>query len=520
MKVFEGTIITCDEKNTISHFLVEDGGIIAYVGNELPIQYKDIPKVNLGKRVLIPSFVDTHMHFASFATFHAGLNVMEARSNKEIGDMLREYVRKNKEPIVLGFGASPYSVSERCLITKAELDAVCNDKPVMIVKYDGHACIVNTVLLEKVKAKASKLRGYHEETGEMQQEAFFFVSDYITNSISPLELIANMKQAVDYIASKGIGMIHTVSGVGFPRDIDVDLERWLGRGLTNGFQMRVFFQTLDVEKVKKRKLERIGGCFATALDGCFGSLDAALLEPYANTENKGVLYYTDEQVIDFCKKANRANLQIELHAIGDAAFNQAAKAIKAALDDYPRNDHRHGIIHACLPTTEGLEICRDYKIQIPVQTSFINWAQEPDEYIQEILGERNKKLNPLNTFKNYSITLSGGSDAPCTDPDPMLWIHNAVNHSTEEESITVYDALRMCTYNGYAASFDEKERGSLEASKIADMVVLSDNPYEVEKEKLKEIKVERLYLKGERYKTVKQRSVPLIVRGMVMKGTV
>jgi hypothetical protein len=329
-----------------------------------------------------------------------------------------------------------------------------------------------------------------------------------------------MKNAVDYIASKGIGLIHTVSGVGFPKDLDVDLERWLGRGLTNGFQMRVFFQTLDVEKVVKRKLERIGGCFATALDGCYGSMDAALLEPYVGTDSKGVLYYTDEQVIDFCKKANRVNLQIELHAIGDAAFNQATKAIKAALDDYNRKDHRHGIIHACLPTKEGLEICRDYNIQLPVQTSFINWAQEPDEYLNEILGERSERLNPLNTFRNYGIRLSCGSDAPCTDPNPMFWIHNACNHSVKAESVSVYDALRMCTYNGYAASFDEKDRGSLEVGKIADMVVLSGNPYEVEKGKLRDIEVERLYLNGEKYKRVKQGSVPLIFRGIVSRGSI
>lgn len=520
MKIFEGTIITCDKENSIAKFLVEDEGRIVYIGNELPLEYRKGKRIQLGKRVLIPSFVDTHMHFASFATFHSGLNIMNAKSNKEIMNLLGNFVKGNKDDIIIVFGASPHSVEEKHLISKVELDLACKDKPVMVVKYDGHACIINTALLNKIKHLVSTLRGFNEESGEMQQEAFFAVSNYITNSISPLKLITNMKNTVDYIASKGIGMIHTVSGVGFPRDLDVDLERWLGRGLNNGFQMRVYFQTLDVEKVRKRKLERIGGCFATALDGCFGSLDAALLEPYKGTDTKGVLYYTDEQVIDFCKKANRANLQIELHAIGDAAFNQAAKAIKAALDDYPRKDHRHGIIHACLPTIEGLEICRDYKIQIPVQTSFINWAQEPDEYIEEILGERNKKLNPLHTFKNYSISMSGGSDAPCTDPDPMLWIHNAVNHSTKEESISVYDALRMCTYNGYAASFDEKERGSLEVGKIADMVVLSDNPYEVETEKLMEIRVERLYLMGEKYKKVKQGSIPLIVRGMVMKGRI
>ena len=84
----------------------------------------------------------------------------------------------------------------------------------------------------------------------------------------------------------------------------------------------------------------------------------------------------------------RQGLQIEMHAIGDAAFDQATRALKAALDDYPREDHRHGIIHACLPTPEGIAICRDYKIQIPLQTAFIDWPQEPDRYLREILGNR------------------------------------------------------------------------------------------------------------------------------------
>ena len=125
----------------------------------------------------------------------------------------------------------------------------------------------------------------------MLQDAFFAVSDYVTNSIPILKLIRNMQKAADYMASKGIGMIHSVSGVGFVRDLDVDLERWFAAGMENGLQMRVFFQTMDVEKAVKRHLPRIGGCFETALDGCFGSVDAALLEPYENTDDKGVLYY-------------------------------------------------------------------------------------------------------------------------------------------------------------------------------------------------------------------------------------
>ena len=108
---------------------------------------------------------------------------------------------------------------------------------------------------------------------------------------------------------------------------------------------------------------------------------------YEVITQKGILYYTDKEVTDFCINANRLGLQIEMHAIGDAAFDQATRALKAAMDDMPREDARHGIIHACLPTKEGLEICEKYKIHIPLQTSFINWPQEPAEYLQEILGE-------------------------------------------------------------------------------------------------------------------------------------
>ena len=119
-----------------------------------------------------------------------------------------------------------------------------------------------------------------------------------------------------------------------------------------------------------------------------------------------ILYYSDEKVIEFCKKANRLGLQIELHAIGDKAFDQAARALKAALDDCPRNDHRHGIIHCCLPTKEGIAICKEYKIQMPVQSAFIGWKQEPDSYLEELLGtERTSRLNPIRTnYKPLRLT--------------------------------------------------------------------------------------------------------------------
>lgn len=520
MKCYKGHIVTVNPKNESFRYLVEDNGRIVYVGDELPEQYASAERIDLGEKALIPAFVDTHQHFASFSTFHAGLNVMDAASNEEILEMVRTFVQRSTARTLIAFGASPYSVKERRLVSREELDSVCPDKEIMVVKYDGHACITNSKLLAKMEEKVKNLRGYHPDTGEMNQEAFFEFSNYISNSLSIPELFKNMQAAVDFQAGRGIACIHTVSGVGFTGNLDITMEKIFAKSLQNGFQIRVFPQSLTVKVALSRKLPRIGGCFECALDGCFGSHDAALNEPYADElGGDGVLYYDDQKVVDFCKEANRAGLQIEMHAIGDKAFDQACRALKAALDDFPRDDHRHGIIHDCLPTEEGIRICRDYHILMPVQSAFINWKQEPDEYLERILGhERWERLNPIRTFRDNGIVVSFGSDAPCTTPDPIVWMDRAVNNGNENEAVSIQDALRMCTYNGYYTTFDEKERGSLEAGKIADMVILSADPYAIPKEEIGNLKVEQLLLAGKPYESCRENVLKAAFRGMVSKA--
>ena len=519
MKVYKGNILTVDSKDSVKKFLVEDGGRIVFTGDTLPQEYSEAPVTDLGEKALIPSFVDSHQHFASFAIFHSGLNVMDAESNVEISKMLAEYYKASgKAKTLIAFGASPYSVKEGRLISREELDAVCPDKEVMVIKYDGHACIINSKLLKKLDPKVRSLRGYHPDTGEMNQEAFFKVSDYITGSLSIIDLFSKMQQAADFEASRGIGEIHTVSGVGFLWNLDITTEVLFAKSLSNGFQVRVFPQPMNVSVAKARKLPRIGGCFQCALDGCFGSQDAAMNEPYTDGTS-GVLYYSDDKVADFCKKANRAGLQIEMHAIGDKAFDQATRALKAALDDYPRKEHRHGIIHDCLPTPEGLSICKEYGIAMPIQSAFINWKQEPDSYLESLMGkERAGRLNPVKDFADAGILVSLGSDAPCTTPDPIVWIDRCVNNPTATQRVSVQAALRMATYNGYKTTFDEAERGSLEPGKVADMVILSANPYTIPAEEIKNLKVEQLILSGKPYTSAREGVLKAVCRALGSKN--
>ena len=197
MQVFKGNIITVNKHNDVVNYLVENKGMIEFVGNQLPDKYANWPTIDLKDKALIPAFVDTHQHFASFSTFNSGLNVMDCSDNQQIMQMISDYYKTSKSKTIIAFGASPYSVKEKVLLNKQQLDEVCPDKEIMVVKYDGHACIINTKLLNKLKNVLSKLRGYHFESGEMNQEAFFAVSNYITNSLSIPQLIENMQSTID-----------------------------------------------------------------------------------------------------------------------------------------------------------------------------------------------------------------------------------------------------------------------------------------------------------------------------------
>jgi predicted amidohydrolase YtcJ len=500
MKIFKGNIITCDKDDTICRYLVEENGGIAYTGNELPEKYSGQNITNLDDKALIPSFTDSHIHFLTHSLFSSTLDVREAKDFSSLSDIISNYVKNNNAKMVLGFGISAHSVQEKRMITRTELDKM-EKRPLMLVKYDGHASVVNTSMRDLLPAKIKGLRGYNGDTGQLFQEAFFAATDFLTSKVSLVSLVKHMLSTVDKMADKGISLIHPAEGIGFVLDLDVDLVRFLARGLSNPFQFRVFFQTMETKKVVKRKLPRIGGCFATALDGCFGSCDAALLKPYENDpHNKGILFYTDRQVNDFVQNAHDKGLQIQIHAIGDAAVDQAARAFDQALKNNFRKGHRHSIIHASLMGQKSLELCADNDIGIAAQPAMLHLNLEPYSYLHEVLGHRVDKISPFRTMLDMGIHVSGGSDAPVSLPDPAFGMYCACNHYESSQSISVMEALKMFTRETTWASFDDMDRGSLEPGKIADMVILDQNPLAMEKTELFRLNTETLFIGGEIYK--------------------
>jgi len=509
MQIFQGTIITCDADNNVFQYLVEEKGRIVFVGNELPQKYTDCKNVvALGDKALVPSFGDGHIHFSNYAIIAMEyFDIRTSRNFSEFSKTIKTFVKERKGKIgkiLAGYGASPHSLEEKRFPTKVELDSYFSEKPMVIFCYDGHSLLANSKLIEKFPKNVRESRGFNEETGLLISEAFYLGLDYATSLFSPITLMKSMINAYDQLAKYGIGLIRSVESIGFPMDLDVTLAMMIGkaRAKKNNIQTRMFFQTMDVSKVLKRKLPRIGGCFETALDGAFAACDAALVEPYKNDpKNKGILVYSDEKVNDFVKEANRAELQVELHTIGDAAINQAINAIEKALKDFPREDHRHSLIHASLITDENIQKCSELGISITMQPAIPLSPLEPISFLEETIGDRVFISSPYRKVVDAGIHLSGGSDGPVTHPNPIDGIYGACNHPYDSsQSLTIQEALKMYTYEVAWMSFEEKRRGSLEEGKLADMVILNENPLSKNPKDLLELQVEQLYLKGKKYK--------------------
>lgn len=514
MKVFtNATFIPCDDSDKVFKVMAEDNGRILFMGDSIPQKYKDAPLVDLNGKCVLPTFADTHIHFGSFALFHFGLDLRHAKDFDEMAVIIKRYEEEHpKDKFVFGFGVSAHIVKEKRLVERNDLDKMTS-RPLLIEKYDGHAAVANSALIRLFPDEVIKDPDFDEKSGWLYVNSHYTGIQFVSKMMKPLTLVANMIKASEFMIQRGIGLIHSVEANGFPGDKDFDVMMKIGKALPQEF--RLYMQTMNYKKVIKRRLPRVGGCFACALDGCFGSKDAALFQPYSdNPNNKGVLIYSQQEVNQFVREANRAGLQVAMHAIGDAAFEQALIAYETALKDCPRNNHRHIIIHADLTTPEQLERAARLNLNLAVQPNFLDWHEEPMEYLEKILGKRAEKILPFKNMLNAGLMLSGGSDAPCTVPDPIMSIHNTCNHPNPSQSLTVMEALKMHTSWPARFSFDENDLGTLTPNKWANFVVLDNNPLTIPINELKSLKVLTTYLRGQETRTFNESAIRLLLKSL------
>jgi predicted amidohydrolase YtcJ len=220
-------------------------------------------------------------------------------------------------------------------------------------------------------------------------------------------------------------------------------------------------------------------------DGAFGAHTAALFEPYSdNPSTKGTLIYTDEELNKMVMKAHKAGLQLALHAVGEAAIEQVLNVYEKALKVYPKSNHRHRIEHFELPTQDQIKRVAKLGVTLAMQPQHLCLFN-----YKEFIGDRVKKAHPYKLIQENNILVAGGSDSPVALMDPLFCVHCLVNMPEPDQRVSIREALRINTINGAKMGFEEHVKGTIEAGKLADLVVISDDPYSVEPEKIKDIKV-------------------------------
>ncbi|MDD2216583.1 MAG: amidohydrolase family protein, partial [Eubacteriales bacterium] len=302
-------------------------------------------------------------------------------------------------------------------------------------------------------------------------------------SVSRMEAVTEFLKA---IGEKGITTVNAMEGGRLYCDKDAEFIYEYADQLL--IDMALFYQTMDIQKVKEMKLKRIGG--SLYIDGTFGARTSALsFEYYDCPGNKGGLNFTQEELNEFVLDCYINKLQLALYTIGDRAIEQAITAHEYALNKTGNTGLRHRLEHVELPTTDHIKRARELGLVFSVTPTYEYIWGGPNKLYQERLGENYKKTNPFNEIVKEGVIICGGSDCDVTPPDPLLGIHSAVNHPVEKHRVSIYDAVKMFTSNGAYGIFEEDKKGTLEIGKLADIVILDRDILSESKEKIKDIKV-------------------------------
>lgn len=480
--------------------LVINDGIIAAIGRmeDVTKEYRCRETLDLEGRTVVPGFIDAHVHFIMTGLNKTGVPINGTTSKDELLLTLKQEASL-REPGTLLFG-SGYDESiflERTLPTCKKLDAITSKHPVWLSRVDCHSCLLNSLGFEMIHLPEN-MEGieYLEDgnkSGLLRGPANTYARSRILPSIPNERKREALELASEAAIKKGITTIHALEGGElFPEQ---DILMLMEEKERLPLDILIYYQTTDVKKVKRLGLPRIGGCIM--LDGSIGSSTAAISQPFeGDLENRGILYFGYDELLNFVEEAHREGLQIATHVIGDRAIEQMLKVYEEVLQKTTNQKMRHRLEHFELPVRGQMERAARLGLIISMQPAFdYYWGGEGRLYEQR-LGVRQKEMNPLKSVWERGIDMAGGSDSDVTPMDPILGIHAAVNHTNPSLALTVEEALSLFTYKNAFAAYEEERKGGILEGKLAHLVVLSENPLNVPQEDLKEIEVEMTLFHG------------------------
>ncbi|CUS92166.1 hypothetical protein JGI8_01639 [Candidatus Kryptonium thompsonii] len=513
-----GKIWTVDKAKPVAQAVAVLGDKIIAVGSNSEIKKyagKNTKVVDLKKKLMLPGFIDDHTHFVSGGFQLMSVDLRTAKTPEEFALKIKEYAEKNPGRWITG-GDWDHELWGGELPRKEWIDKYTQNVPVFVTRYDGHMGLANSLALKLAGITRETpdppggliVRDENGPTGILKDEAMSLVYKVIPEP-SLEERISAIKLALEEAKKLGLTGVHDIGTV---EDFKAYQELYKRGELT----IRVFLRLpisqwedlakLGIQVPFGNEFIRIGSLKAYA-DGSLGSMTALFFDPYdenPNTKGLATDIVIDGRLEKWAIEADKAKLQLSIHAIGDSANSLVLSIFEKVVKQNPTWDRRFRIEHAQHIHPKDFVRFKNLNVIASMQPYH---AIDDGRWAEKRIGkERCKTSYAFRTFLDNGVKLCFGSDWNVAPLSPILGIYAAVARQTldgkhpegwfPEQKISVEEAVECYTINNAYAEFAENEKGSITPGKLADFVVLSDDIFNIPAERIKDVKVLMTVLGG------------------------
>ena len=518
----DGVIWTVDSRQLWAESLAVRGEKIVKVGSTKEVREWVGPAtevIELKGSLVLPGFIDSHTHFLDGGFSLLSIRLREARSKDEFIRKIEEKARElEKGEWILNGDWDHQQFDPPELPRKDWIDAVTPETPVCVNRHDGHMVLANSLALqiagvmrdtpcpeggEILKDPASG-----EPTGILKDAAMDLVMRHIPEPTFDQKMKA-AEAALGHAAENGVTSLHDMaSSVNF--EVYQELLR---RGLSSRIFLYIPVSEVDIFSRLRLKTPfgndylRIGG-LKGFVDGSLGSSTALFFEPYTDDPQQTGFFSSQmfpegimEQRI---RQADKAGLQVAIHAIGDKANAVILDIFEKVISENPGRDRRWRIEHAQHLRAEDIVRMSELDIIASVQPYH---AIDDGRWAEKKIGrERCRLTYAFKSLLDHGVRLACGSDWTVAPLDPLSGIYAALTRRTTdgknpdgwfpEEKISLEEAIKGYTLNGAFAEFSEEIKGSVSAGKLADLVVLDRNIFEIPPEEIQAARIKMTIVGG------------------------
>lgn len=479
--------------------------------------------IDLKGKTVLPGFGDSHLHLSAYCQNRETVGLEEAKSMEEMIRLMKvRAAATNEGEWVKGTGFDQTKFSENRMPTRWDLDRISTDHPIVIRRCCLHVMVANSLAIQMAgigQEELDKYKGLIEteggEDGFVPNGIFREGATAIFDAIvpdplaDPVKRRRNMKETFYEMVSLGLTSVHTYAAKIW--NYEEAPETYLELEETGDLPLRVVVSLDELfepeeKPVKKDPYNKVRmGSYKLFTDGSLGARSAALTKSYHDDPGNCGISIDREKLEARLRKAFQRGLQPAIHAIGDKALDITIEAIENTLSEQknPANLPIR-IIHAQLVRRDQLERLGKLPVVLDVQPVFLCTDLH---WIESRLGkERLRAAYPWKTLTEAGLILAGGSDCPVESFDPVKGIYAAVMRQDlngfpaggwqPEERLSVFEAISLFTKNIAYTTGDEDVLGTIEAGKFADLTVLSEDPFRVKPDQLKNLIVDMTLVAG------------------------